>query len=111
MPNGTMNSINILYTQNINDLKRYQNRVNPNNIIVSSYLNNGSYVGYDYYKGLSYELYYVDNNRDIHQLSYNLIEGNGISIRDNKFNINIDNDTLKPYYYAYNDKNYIVTNN
>lgn len=104
-----MSSINILYTPNINDIKRYNNRANPNNIIVSSYMNTGSYIGYDHYKGLSYELYYIDNDRKVHQLSYNLVEGNGISIRNNKFNINIDNDTLIGYYHNY-EKNYIVAN-
>lgn len=103
-----MNSINILYTPNINDVKRYSHIANPNNMIVSSYMNNGSYIGFDYYKGLSYELYYVDNKQGIHQLSYNFVQGNGVGIKDNKFNINIDNDTFVSTYYK--GKNYITVN-
>ena len=108
MSNGIMNSINILYTPNINDVKRYSHIANPNNMIVSSYMNNGSYIGFDYYKGLSYELYYVDNKQGIHQLSYNFVQGNGVGIKDNKFNINIDNDTFVSTYYK--GKNYITVN-
>ena len=109
MSNGIMNSINILYTPNINDIKRYNHLANPNTMIVSSYMNNGSYIGFDYYKGLSYELYYVDNQQGIHQLSYNFVQGNGIDIKDNTLNINIDNDTFVSSYYK--GKNYITVNN
>ena len=108
MSNGIMNSVNVLYTPNINDIKRYNHLANPNTMIVSSYMNEGSYIGFDYYKGLSYELYYVDNAKNIHQLSYNFVEGNGIHVKNNTFNIDIDNDTFVSTYYK--GKNYITVN-
>jgi len=108
MSNGILNSVNILYTRSIDDIKRYNHLANPNMMIVSSYMNEGSYIGFDYYKGLSYELYYVDNKQSIHQLSYNFVQGNGIGIKDNKFNINIDNETFVSSYYK--GKNYITVN-
>ena len=94
MQDSILNSINILYTPNIENLKIYNKYIDPNNLIISSYYNPGTYIGYDYYQGLSYELYFVDGDRNINQLTYNLVEGNGLVIKDNKFGINLDNYTL-----------------
>lgn len=108
MPNRVLNSVNILYTPNIEDVKNYNNYASPNTFVVSSYLNSGTYFGFEYYKGLSYELYYIDPNKKINQLTYNIVKGNGLYIKDNKFEIKLDNDTLKTReykgkYYTYVD--------
>lgn len=108
MSNGIMNSVDILYTPNIEDVKNYKNYASPNTFIVSSYYNTGSYIGFNYYGGLSYELYYIDDNKKINQLSYNLVPGNGLNIENNKFEVNIDEKTLVNKYY--NGKRYIVVN-
>jgi len=105
MFNRVLNSVNILYTPNIEDVQNYSKYTSPNTFVVSSYFNPGSYIGFDYYKGLSYELYYIDPDTNIQQLTYNIVEGNGLSIKDNKFEIKIDNDTLK--IKEYNGKYYI----
>ena len=94
MPNRVLNSVNMLYTPNIEDVKKYQNYASPNTFVVSSYLNPGTYLGFEYYKGLSYELYYIDQDKNIIQLTYNIVKGNGLFVKDNKFDIKLDNKTL-----------------
>ena len=108
MPNRILNSTNILYTPNIEDVKKYNYYASPNTFIISSYYNSGSYIGFDYYQGLSYELYYVDQNKNIQQLTYNFVKGNGLSIKDNKFEIKLDNKTLT--LEKYKNKNYVKVN-
>jgi len=108
MPNRILNSTNILYTPNIEDVKKYNYYASPNTFIISSYYNSGTYVGFDYYKGLSYELYYVDQDKNIQQLTYNFVKGNGLYFKDNKFEIKIDNNTLT--LGKYNNKHYVKVN-
>lgn len=95
MTNGMLNSVDFLYTPYIEDVKKYSKYTSPNTFVISSYYNPGTYVGFDFYKGISYELYYIDNDNNINQLTYNLVPGNGLSIKNNGFEINIDNDTIK----------------
>lgn len=108
MPNRVLNSVHILYTPNIEDVQNYKNYASPNVFVISSYMNPGTYLGFEYYKGLSYELYYIDNNRNIQQLTYNIVKGNGLFVKDNKFDIKIDNNTLKTC--GYKGKYYINVN-
>jgi len=108
MPNRVLNSVNILYTPNIEDVKKYKQYASPNTFVISSYMNPGSYIGFDYYKGLSYELYYIDYDKNISQLTYNIVNGNGLSTKDNKVDINIDNKTLTTTNFK--GKNYIKVN-
>ena len=100
MLNRVLNSVNILYTPNIEDVKRYSNYASPNTFVVASYFNKGSYFGFEYYKGLSYELYYIDPDTNIQQLTYHIVKGNGLFVKDNKFEIKIDNNTLNTSTYG-----------
>lgn len=106
MPNRVLNSTNILYTPNIEDVKNYNMYAFPNTFVVSSYVNTGTYIGFTYYSGISYELYYIDPDKNVQQLTYNMVPGNGLSIDNNKFEIKLDNETLKPTF-TYLSKNYI----
>ena len=108
MPNRILNSTNILYTPNIEDVKNYNYYASPNTFVISSYFNKGTYIGFDYYKGISYELYYIDQNKNVQQLTYNFVTGNGLSINDNKFEIRLDNNTLT--LGEYQNKNYVKVN-
>lgn len=108
MSNRILNSTNILYTPNIEDVQNYNYYASPNTFIISSYYNSGSYIGFDYYKGLSYELYYIDQDKNILQLTYNIINGNGLSIGNNKFEIKLDDETLN--LKTYKNKNYVKVN-
>lgn len=86
----------IIYVDNIKAVKDISKTfLKPNNILVSSY-NYNIFKNYTRYKGTSYELYYVDNNSNIRQLSYYVNEGNGLYI-DDEYNLglNIDNKTIK----------------
>lgn len=103
------NSVNFIYNHNIEDIKDFNEFISPNTFVVSSY-NYNIYHNFENYSGISYELYYVDNNKNIQQLTYNLIEGNGILLKDNKITINIDNQTLKSFYDKSSNSYYINVN-
>ena len=93
----------MIYTDNMdiieNDNTQY---LVPNSIVLTSYNYNIS-KNYHYYYGTSYELFYVDNDLQRHQITYSVGEGNGLYI-DNSYHIyvGIDNKTIKE-----NEKNEI----
>lgn len=92
-PSENKHLTNILYTEHIEHLKNNKDYIAPNILVVSSYTQN-SYFNYQYLNNTSYELYFIDNDKNINQLTYNINEVNGLSIKNNKLDLNIDNNTL-----------------
>ena len=103
------NSINFIYQENIEDVKKYKDFISSNIFIVSSY-NYNKYLNYENYSGTSYELYYVSDDKEVHQLTYCLIEGNGVLLKDNEITINIDNVSIQSLYDNKNNSYYISVN-
>ena len=85
----------IIYIDNMSIVKNTTNTfLKPNQILVSSY--NYDFIKNIKHKGTSYELFYSDNDSNLHQLTYFIGEGNGLYINDSyNLNINIDNTTIK----------------
>ena len=109
MNSNYKNNINFIYQENIEDIKRHKDFISSNIFIVSSY-NYNKYLNYENYNGTSYELYYVSNDKEIHQLTYCLIEGNGVLLKDNEITINIDNESIQSLYNDKNNSYYISVN-
>jgi len=86
----------IIYTDNLQAIKDItRSLLEPNQLIITSY-NYDFYKNYNYHSGISYELYYADNDSHLHQLTYFVNEGNGMYIDDDyNLTINIDNKTIK----------------
>ena len=109
MEQVSKDNVNFIYNYNIENAKRYKNFTSKNTFVISSYTYN-IYHNYENYNGISYELYYIDNDNNIQQLTKNLIEGNGILLKDNKITINIDNQTLESKYDKNSSTYYINVN-
>jgi len=85
----------IIYVDNIKAVQEItKSFLKPNYLLVSSY-SYSFYKDYNQYDGISYELYYIDNESNLQQLTYNVIEGNGLYIDDFNIKLNIDNKTIK----------------
>lgn len=98
------NSSKLIYVEDFQNLTEYSSYMEPNNIIVGSYEYN-LFKDYRKYAGYSYEMYYLDDNSNIHQMTYNIKEGNGLTIDENGLvSINIDNYTIQ------NSENGLVVN-
>lgn len=90
---------NIVYSKDIKSLKEAikdnKNNILPNNIVITSHNIDNVEKGFNQYNGTSYEMFYIDNNKNINRLSYNIQEGNGITVSDYKLYFGIDNETVK----------------
>lgn len=91
-------SSNIIYTKDlqglINVMDNDPSTVRPNTIIVTSYEVNTVKTNNEY-KGTSYEMFYIDNNKKINRLSYGIQEGNGLTVSDYQLYLGVDNETIK----------------
>ena len=73
------------YIDDIDILKTNKDKINGDIFVVSQF----SYTfnkNYKYFEGTSYELYYIDSDKNFTQLTYTFVEGNGISINDDLCN-------------------------
>lgn len=90
---------NIIYSKDIDSLKQAieddRNSVLPNNIVITAHNIDNVEKGYNKYNGTAYEMFYLDNNKNINRLSYNIQEGNGLTVSDYKLYLGIDNNTIK----------------
>lgn len=86
----------IIYVDNLDVIENIPKiLLQPNELLLTSY-NYDMVKNYKAHKGTSYELFYVDNNSNIHQLTYFVNEGNGLYYtKDKNLKINIDNKTIK----------------
>ena len=65
----------IMHIEDFQSIKEYSSYMMSNNIILaSSYLN--VFKDYRQYSGYSYEIYYLDNDSNVNQLTYNTLFGN-----------------------------------
>ena len=91
-------SSNIVYTKDLQGLMNVMDNdpssVRPNTIIVTSYEVNTVKINNEY-KGTSYEMFYIDNNKKINRLSYGIQEGNGLTVSDYQIYLGVDNETIK----------------
>lgn len=103
--------IDVIYLSNlsIDELKKNSENIQENKIILTSYNYNFKH-DYEHYEGTSYELYYLDSNKNIFRLTYNIIPGNGLYIdKDNlRISIDIDNNTIQSK--TINDYSYLYLN-
>ena len=99
---------NLLYSKTgifydeLEHLKAASSYLAPNNYIVSSYT--------DEDLNTSYALYWVNEDQDIIPLTYNIKEGNGLYLENNKWKLNIDNLSIKENiaYELYIDNEAII---
>ena len=112
MLNSVFNESKFLYVENLDLITSNLKNVDTNMFVLTSY-------NYDFdkdhrkYEGTSYELYFIDNKKDIHQLTYYVLPGNGLTIdSDYRMNINIDDNTIKENSsYLYIESNNLSTIN
>ena len=82
------------YIDDLNILKANKNHINGGQFVVAPF----SYTftqDDETISGISYELYFIDENKNFKQLTYTFKEGNGLYIDDNLcVNLNIDNYSL-----------------
>ena len=82
------------YIDDLNILKANKNHINGGQFVVAPF----SYTftqDDETISGISYELYFIDENKNFNQLTYTFKEGNGLYIDDNLcVNLNIDNYSL-----------------
>ncbi len=90
---------NIVYSKDINSvkeaIKNNKDNIFPNNIVITSYNINNIEKEFNKYDGTSYEMFYIDNKKNINRLSYNIQEGNGITLSDYKLYLGVDYETIK----------------
>ena len=82
------------YIDNLNILKANRNHINSNQFVVAPFSYTFTQDG-ETISGISYELYYIDEDKNFNQLTYTFKEGNGLYIDENLcVNLNIDNYSL-----------------
>ncbi len=99
---------NLLYSKTgifydeLEHLKAASTYLTPNNYVVSSYT--------DEDLNTSYALYWINEDQEIIPLTYNIKEGNGLYLQDNKWKLNIDNLSIKENnaYELYIDNEAII---
>lgn len=83
------------YIDDIDILKTNKDKINGDIFVVSQFAYTFN-KNYKYFEGTSYELYYIDSDKNFTQLTYTFAEGNGISINDDLcVDLNIDNESLQ----------------
>ena len=88
------NNSSFFYVDNINILKANRNHIIGQQFVIAPF----SYTftqDNETISGISYELYYIDEDKNFNQLTYTFKEGNGLTIDENLcVDLNIDNYSL-----------------
>lgn len=107
--NQIVKNMNIVYIDHFDNINKnittLSKNLSENTLVLSSHEINTNKNNKKYY-GISYELFYIDSNKNIHRLSYNLQEGNGLILDSCRMYLGIDNNTIKKtssYLYINNE--------